>query len=209
MKNDWLTLSDVAQMLGIHPSTVRNWSDRGELPVHRTQGGHRRYLRREIELWLETQRADGLEEGDMHRVVQNALRNTRFQISEGRLDAEPWYAKLDQEAREHYRMSGRSLLQGLMGFLAAEGGSAAAEAHALGYEYAARGRRYGLSIADAAHAYLFFRNVLMESMLGVYEAASIRSPTAWADMFRKITIFTDEIMITLLETYEIYERGAR
>jgi excisionase family DNA binding protein len=79
MPNEWMSLSKVADLLGIHPSTVRNWSDQGVLPVHRTQGGHRRYLRSEIELWMQSQRAD--EPADVHLVVQNALRNTRVKIS--------------------------------------------------------------------------------------------------------------------------------
>ncbi len=201
----WLSLSDVAELLGIHPSTVRVWSDKGTLPVHRTQGGHRRYLRSELELWVQSQRSDGASEA--HLVVQNALKNTRFQISEGRLQAEAWYQKLDEEARAQYRRSGRQLLEGLFNFMASHGKEAAAEGRSLGYEYASRGRRYGLSTAEAMHAFLFFRNLLMDSMLTVYEAAAVQSPAAWSDMFRKINQFTDQILVTLLETYEAYERG--
>lgn len=204
---DWLSLSDVAGLLGVHPSTVRSWSDQGILPVHRTKGGHRRYLRSEIELWSQAQRSDKQHEADL--VVQNALRNTRFQISEGRINQEAWYLKLDEEAREQYRQSGRALLHGLIGYLTSHGDQAKAEARSLGYEYASRGRRCGLNVSDAAHAFLFFRNVLMESMLNVYEEAAVRSPRAWSDMFRKVNSFTDEIMITLMETYEIYERNNR
>jgi excisionase family DNA binding protein len=205
MSNEWLTLSDAAEILGVHPSTVRKWSDEGVLPVRRTQGGHRRYLRSEVELWLQSQRPD--EPDNLHLVVQSALRNTRFQISEGRLNEETWYTKLDENAREQYRKSGRTLMQGLIGFLASNGNSAKAEAQAVGFEYASRGKRYGLSIADAANAFLFFRNVLLESMLSMYEDASVRSPYAWSDMFRKVNAFTDHILITLLETYSAYERG--
>ncbi len=205
MPNQWLSLSDVAEVLGVHPSTVRNWSDQGMLPVHRTQGGHRRYLKTELDLWIQSQRPDGSNEAIL--VVQNALRTTRFQVSEGRLNAEGWYAKLDDDAREQYRRSGRTLLQGLGEFLAADEKKGAAEAHALGYEYASRGRRCGLSTAEAVNAFLFFRNVLLDSMLAVYEAASVQSPFAWSDMFRKINLFTDRILTTLLETYEAYERG--
>lgn len=204
MTPEWLSLSDVAEILGIHPSTVRVWSDKGVLPVHRTQGGHRRYLRNELDLWVQSQRAGGTNEA--HMVVHNALKNTRFQISEGHLAAEAWYSKLDDEAREQYRKSGRVLLEGLFSFLASDGKTAAAEAQALGYEYASRGRRYGLSAVEAVHAFLFFRNVLMDSMLAVYEAASVQSPTAWSGMFRKINEFTDQILVKLLETYEAYER---
>lgn len=173
--------------------------------MHRTQGGHRRYLRNEVELWLQTRRESG--SGEMGLVVQTALKNTRIQVSEGRLSAETWYTKLDEEAREQYRRSGRTMLQGLSGFLAANGKMAAAEAEALGYEYASRGRRYGLSALEAVQAFMFFRNVLIESMLSVYEAASVQSPLAWSDLFRKVNAFTDQILITLLETYEAYDRG--
>ncbi len=208
MSAKWLSLSDVAEILGVHPSTVRNWSDQGMLPVHRTQGGHRRYLRSELDLWMQAQYAGGADD-EAHLVVKNALRHTRMQISEGRLNAETWYAKLDEEARAQYRQSGRALLQGLTGYLASDEKNAGTESQALGYEYASRGHRYGLSVTEATHAFLFFRNLLMESMLTVYEAASVRSPHAWSEMFRKMNDFTDQIMITLLETYEAYQRGNR
>jgi len=81
MSGEWLSLSAVAELLGIHPSTVRAWSDQGVLPVHRTKGGHRRYLRREVDLWIQSQRTDGRDDVDL--VVQNALKNTRFQIRMG------------------------------------------------------------------------------------------------------------------------------
>lgn len=210
MPIEWLSLSKVATMLGVHPSTIRNWSDQGTIPVHRTQGGHRRYLRSEVELWIEAQRVhedDGI--SDIRLAMQSALKNTRFQVTEGRLNQEAWYQKLDDDARQQYRSSGRSLLQGLMNFLTSDQELAAAEAEALGYEYASRGRRYGMNSVEATHAFLFFRNVLMESMLAVYEAAAVRSPFAWSVMFRKMGEFTDKILITILETYEVYQRANR
>lgn len=207
MQSEWLGLSEVARMLGVHPSTVRNWCDRGHLPVHRTKGGHRRFRRSEVELWLLSQQADAPNEG--HLMVENALKRTRLQISEGRLESEAWYQKLDEEARAQYRQSGRNLLQGLVEYLSSDGEAAKAEARSLGYEYASRGWRYGLSCVEATHALLFFRTMLIESMLSVYESAAVRSPHAWSDMFRKVNAFTDQIQITLLETYEAYQRGNR
>jgi excisionase family DNA binding protein len=207
MSADWLSLSDVAALLGVHPSTVRSWSDQGILPVHRTHGGHRRYLRSEIDLWQQSQRTNGASEANL--VVQTALRTTRIQISEGRLQQEAWYCRLDDEARDQYRASGRLLLQGLIKYLTTSSDQGAAEAEALGFEYASRGRRFGLDSVEATHAFLFFRNVLIDSMLAVYEAAAVRSPHAWSDMFRKLNEFTDHILVTILETYEAYRRGER
>jgi excisionase family DNA binding protein len=205
MTDEWLSLSRVADILGVHPSTVRNWADQGRLPVHRTQGGHRRFRRSEVELCLQSQNAGHSLEVD--QVVQSALRKTRLQIGEGRLEAEPWYHKLDDEARQQYRQSGRELLQGLMVELASAGDDSQAEARALGYEYASRGNRRGMSCAEATHAFLFFRNILLEGMFSVYESAAVRSPQIWSDMFRKVQAFTDQILITLLETYQVYQRN--
>ena len=86
MVDEWLSLSEVASILGVHPSTVRSWSDQGHLPAHRTQGGHRRFRRSEVELWIQTHRDGGVDEG--HLVMQAALKNIRMQVSEGTLENE-------------------------------------------------------------------------------------------------------------------------
>jgi excisionase family DNA binding protein len=207
MAEEWLSLSKVASMLGVHPSTVRSWSDQGHLPAHRTQGGHRRFRRREVELWIQSHREDGLDEG--HLVVQAALKNIRVKVSEGRLESEGWYEKMDEDARNQYRHSGRALLQGLFESLSAEGEYDNSEARSLGFEYASRGWRQGLTAAEASLAFLFFRNVLLDAMLTVYQESTIQTPKAWSDIFRKIYRFTDQIQITLLETYDAYQRGKR
>jgi hypothetical protein len=142
-------------------------------------------------------------------VVQNALKKTRVQISEGGLEAEGWYRKLDREARDKYRQSGRHLMQGLIAYLSADGDEADAEARSLGYEYATRGRRYELSVSDATQAFLFFRNTLLDALLGIYEAAVVRSPETLSGMFRRINAFTDRILITIMETYEAFERAKK
>ncbi len=202
MSDDWLSLSEAAELLGVHPSTVRNWANDGRLPVHRTQGGHRRFRQSEVELWMQSQRVDGPKEARL--VVKSALMRTRFQISEGRLEAEQWYQKLDQPARDQYRRTGRALLQGLTAYLASERDRGESEARALGYEYASIARRQGLSSVDATDAFLFFRKLLLESMMAVFEAAAISSPEAWGDMLRKINAFTDQVLLTLLETLEAF-----
>jgi excisionase family DNA binding protein len=208
MAEEWLSLHEAAEMIGVHPSTVRSWADQGMIPVHRTQGGHRRFRRDDIQLWLHSRQFNG--RIDPALLGQNMLRRTRMQIGEGHLEGEDWYRKLDPESREQYRQSGRSLLQGLLAHLGNDREEGMqVEARSLGYEYASRGQRCGLSGVEAAHAFLFFRTSLLESMMSVYEDAGVRSPQVWTEMFRKVTSFTDNIMITLLETYEAYQRGNR
>lgn len=206
MTDEWLSLSNAAKMLGVHPSTVRLWSDKGVLPVHKTQGGHRRYRRSEISLWAQTNSKSWAEALSPEGMIQEIVRNVRMQISEGRIESESWYQKLDDEARIQYRASARSLFQGLMTYVVTDGEEAAAEAYAIGYEYASRARRYQLNYVDAAKAFLFFRDALVESVIKVYTEANVPSKQA-TEMYARIHTFTDEILISLLETYRKLENA--
>jgi excisionase family DNA binding protein len=199
----WLSLREAAGLLGVHPSTVRIWSDKGLLPVYRTQGGHRRFKQSEVLLWANTSRKQ--QTLDPANVIQAAVRNIRLQISEGRLEAESWYQKLDETARTQYRQSAHALFQGLFNYLAAEGESAASEAHSIGYEYASRARRYGLNTVDAARAFLFFRDALLQAVIQVYQEANVPSGHAWGEILHKVNAFTDMILLHLLETYQAME----
>jgi excisionase family DNA binding protein len=59
--DDLLPLSAVAEALGVSPSTVRRLADQGALPGTRTEGGHRRFLRADVQrLARERRRAPSL-----------------------------------------------------------------------------------------------------------------------------------------------------
>jgi len=203
--DDWLSLSEAAKQLGVHPSTVRAWADHGYLPSQRTQGGHRRFRRSDVEMCMHTRWESSTPEATS--VYTNVLRNTRVQISESNLEAEKWYRKMDDEAREQYRLSGRSLVQGLIGHLTISDAGLDAEARSLGYEYASRGQRVGLTSVEAAHAFQFFRTAVMDAILTAYENADVHSPQIWAELCRKINSFSDLIIITLLDTYEAFQHS--
>ncbi len=207
MPGNWLSLREVSEILGIHPSTVRNWADQGVLPVHRTQGGHRRFQRAEMELWMQAQRMHKPE--DSEGIIQNALSFARFQISEAHLEQQRWYQKIDQTGRAAYRKSGRILVQGLIRSQALDDNAARAEARVIGVDYASNGRRFGLTMLEAVQAFLFFRDVLQEAAYHAYESAAIQSPYAWGDMFRNISVFTDRILLTLIETYQAYDKNGQ
>ena len=196
--NEFISLKDAAAIIGVHPSTVRLWTDKGILPAHRTPGGHRRYRRADVELWAENSRRGGLEPEAM---MQSAVRNVRVRIAEGQLEAQAWYQKLDSDARAQYRQSAHSLFQGLMAFLAASRDDASSESHAIGFEYASRARRYQLSYVEAAQAFLFFRNTLIESVVHAYREANV----PFDEMLHRMHAFTDEILVSLLQTYQKLE----
>jgi excisionase family DNA binding protein len=196
---EWLGLTAAAQMLGIHPSTLRVWADKGDIPSHRTAGGHRRFKRAELEVWAAARRTS--QPSELQVVVQNAIGRTRLELADGRLRQEVWYQKLNEEQRTRYREGSRRLMRELVHSSQLEPAQSEAEAHVLGSEYARIGRQAGLSLKEAVAAYLFFREFLFESIFNVYETAGVRSSNAWGDMRRKVSGFTNQVLLALIETY--------
>lgn len=80
----FLTTSEVADLLGVHSSTVKRWTDAEELGSHKTEGGHRRIY---LQAVLEFARARGEEtfldpfqpyESHVWLAVRDAIRHDDF-----------------------------------------------------------------------------------------------------------------------------------
>jgi excisionase family DNA binding protein len=52
-KSSYLLPGEVAEVLQVSPKTVTRWAKEGKLPSRRTLGGHRRYVRADIESLVE------------------------------------------------------------------------------------------------------------------------------------------------------------
>src|SRR5690606_16120902 len=102
-ESEWVSLRQAAEMLGVHPATVRNWADKGDLPSRRTPGGHRRFRKNDLLQYAETQ--GELQPLEVQVIIQNALGQTRMQV--GALNTEAWYANMSESTREEMRSQGR------------------------------------------------------------------------------------------------------
>ncbi len=69
--SDWLTLGQAAKFLGVAQSTIRKWSDNGRVPAFYTPGGHRRYRRHDLELFLDRSGPGGRTAGPLVLVVDD------------------------------------------------------------------------------------------------------------------------------------------
>ena len=118
MDSDWINLSEAADLLGVHPATVRAWADKGELPMQRTPGGHRRFHRAEVAARAAT--PDRSQTSGIQLVVQNMVGRARLELSEGALNDERWYQRLDEPSRQELRQIGHRLLQLFLGYLTQE-----------------------------------------------------------------------------------------
>ena len=205
-EDEWLSLSEAAELLGMHPATVRLWADRNELPSRRTNGGHRRFRRSDIEARLR-QDAERKPRPTAQLLVQSVLGRVRFAFTDGTLKTLSWYEHFDDSALEAYRSLGRRVLELLLRAL--NDGTPAeelrAEAELLGIEYGSVTRNSNVPVADAVRAFLYFRSLVDESVIQLAEVQGVRDhpDIPWAESLYQIQALTNEILPSLIEAAQV------
>jgi excisionase family DNA binding protein len=75
---EWLTLGQAATYLGVAQSTIRKWSDSGRLPAFYTPGGHRRFRRGDLDVFLSGSRGIPVRGTPLVLIVDDDARMREF-----------------------------------------------------------------------------------------------------------------------------------
>jgi excisionase family DNA binding protein len=197
---EWLSLREAANLLGMHPATVRSWADRNEIPSRRTSGGHRRFRRTDVEARLreETQTEPG---PAALLLIQSVLGRIRFAFTDGTLNTFPWYQHFDVVARDGYRQLGRQLLDLLLRtFNGTNKDALTHEIVELGLAYGRITRQSHIPVADAVRAFLYFRTLVDKGILQLVEVRGNHSQDIpWAESLYQIQAITNELLPALIE----------
>ncbi|MBV9228406.1 MAG: helix-turn-helix domain-containing protein [Chloroflexi bacterium] len=199
--DEWLSLREAAEILGMHPATVRLWADRNELPSRRTSGGHRRFRRADIEARLR-QETEPKPDPAAQLLIQSVMGRIRFAFTDGSLKTLPWYEHFDENARDAYRLLGRRVLDLLLRALsdAADTDTLQQEAMQLGIEYGSITCKSHVPVADAVRAFLYFRTLFDEVVLQLAEVRGGREQDIpWVESLYQIQAITNEILPALIE----------
>lgn len=209
MNDTLLSLSEAAERLGVHPTTLRRWADAGSIQVVLTPGGHRRFSSAEVNRRILALSEEDSKVGAGPGTAQNSapaqLRESVIQKtrSEATHQNAPWM-QLSEEDREEKRVLGRQLMGLLMQYLAApddDGGEFLAEARAIGRIHAKSARQSGMKLSDVVRATQFFRDNIVESAVLLPESVQAK-PDARARMHRRLNGFLNEIQLAITEVYQ-------
>lgn len=161
---EWLTLREACRLLDVSDTTLRQWADAGHLRVYRTPGGHRRFLRQDVELLTQTAR----QSAELAREDSGegpALRRIRRRLSQNSVTHQPWFQAVEPEGHDRMRLFGRRLLS----LLLQETGprrrkqELLAEARMLGQEYGSEMLERNVALTDSVEAFIFFRTMVLDS----------------------------------------------
>ena len=200
--SEWVSLRRAAEILGVHPATVRNWADKGEIVARRTPGGHRRFRRTDL-IHYAQQQEEEMQPVEVRIIIQNALGQARMQVGEGTITNLAWYETMSEKARAAMRSLGRETLEGLRTYLA-EGAQDRdlSRAITLGQEYAHQLSEEGLTLPQTMRGFFYFGDFVVNSILTWSEITPPRNATEWAELLRKVNDFMHALLLSIAEYYE-------
>ena len=188
-KSQWLSLRDACRLLDVSDTTLRQWADSGYLRVYRTPGGHRRFLRDDVDAFANAP-GQAQEQGREDAIEGSALRKIRRRLSREDMVKQSWYQSVEEEGKVRMRLFGRRLLS----LLLQETGprrrrqELLEEAHLLGREYGTEMSERGVTLKDTIEAFVFFRTMVLDST----------NPGSWT----RIIEAADRVLVGVADSYE-------
>jgi excisionase family DNA binding protein len=188
-KSQWLSLRDACRLLDVSNTTLRQWADNGYVRVYRTPGGHRRFLRDDVESFANAPE-QAKEQGREDAIEDSALRKIRRSLSRNDVVKQSWYQSVEEEGKDRMRLFGRRLLS----LLLQESGprrrrqELLEEAHMVGREYGTEMSERGVSLKDTIEAFVFFRTMVLDST----------NSGAW----NRIIEAADRVLVGMADSYQ-------
>ena len=196
----WLSLQEASRMLGVHPSTLRQWADAGKIHTVRTPGAHRRFAETDVRALLEP---EILEPSGIQLLVQSPLGRSRLEVSGGKLSDQKWYQRLDEPAKAEHRELGRKLLPLVMQYLTQPSDRATIpdEARSLARTFGEHSLVNRLTVTEAASAFLYFQDFLVDGVTKMSKTGGQGINIDLVGICQQINHFTNDILIAMLQIY--------
>lgn len=200
-QQQWLTLKDASEFLGVHFTTLRLWADSGEIRVFRTPGGHRRFSLGDLRRFLEERAHQALTLNE-EKLVATAVGLVRKEMQSAPAEQAHWHYPLDEAANQSRRNRGRQLFALAIAYVLkpAQRPRLLEEGRKLGQEYGHEAAASKLGLAATGRAVRFFRSQLVQAIHSQENPELVD-----ADDLRiqaQLDQFLDEVLYAVLDGYE-------
>lgn len=200
---DWLSLSDAAEVLGVHPGTLRRWADKGEITCSRTPGGHRRFSGDIINNFIESHMNTHPVSVGHETIIEGIVTRTHHEVQIEDPKSQKWYSAFNANDRELHKDKSRYLLSLILQYvLRIQGrGPLLKQVAEIGWDFGSDARKHGLSLVEMVKAFFFFRETLLKAMRpgfvsrGQYDLKDIH-------IHRSLREILDHIFFAAIEGYE-------
>lgn len=199
---EWLRLSEAADYLGVHFTTIRRWSDAGQLPCMKTPGGRRRFQRSDLDRFLRR----SMQTGSDHQLLlpnHKARPEIIREIRQLGLKDEAWYARISPEHQHLMAQSGRRLVGTLMQYSSRDENNELylQQGKKLAKNYGLLCKESGLSEIQTMKTFVNIRHSIVDSLCEAGMVVQDSGEDTWR-IYRRVNYFLDAVMLTILETFQ-------
>ncbi|MBS3750922.1 MAG: helix-turn-helix domain-containing protein [Anaerolineales bacterium] len=201
-ENAWLRLSEAADYLGVHFTTLRRWTDEGEVPCIRTPGGRRRFNKSALDAFLKNSH----QEKRTTSIAKTDLPDPSYiikQVKHHGIQGKKWLHHLDDTQRSRMRSDGRKLTAILMQYTSRrEGGEDfLKEGQRLASHYGQVCRQVGFTMLETVQAFISIRRSIIDSLYETDMLIGSPDEQTW-QLYHRVDNFLDVVLLAMLETFQ-------
>jgi excisionase family DNA binding protein len=197
----WLDLSEAAEYVGVHFTTLRRWADAGDVPCIRTPGGRRRFQAGDLDRFMEGLRQTARSLA-MMPLESRALDIARQELKASYEQQGQVLAHFGEEQRARFKGSGQKLLGLLIQYSSRSDNGEAflEEAKRLAADYGALCCQAGLSVTDTVKTFLFFGHSMLNT---VQQAGALNGPhdEEGYRLYQRMNVFLEAVLLATVESY--------
>jgi len=199
-KKTWLSLSEAAEILGVHFTTLRRWADAGQIPCAKTPGGRRRFRIEIVEQFLRQQHQPSEQ---LPALLENRLvDHARHDVKGLNPLTETWFNLLSPEQRLELRQTGSRLTALLMQYSnrPASGEAYLEEGKRIAGNYGSICFQAGLPFIQTIRAFQFFQRSILDA---VHETSFLKDIGDQRNhqLYARTSHFFDETLLAVVSQY--------
>ncbi len=199
---NWLNLTEAADRLGVHFTTLRRWADAGEIEFIRTPGGVRRFSVEALDQFIEQRQKGSSAPPSNLAIVHQVSEIVEQKTIHPERRSRPWMARLTESQRNYLRGTGNRLMALIMQYSSRDTGTEIylEEGRKISREYGDICFQIGMSISETVEAFLMFRRPILEA---VHDASALNGfgDTESVKIYQKTMSFLDDILTATVEQY--------
>jgi excisionase family DNA binding protein len=196
-----LGITQAAKILGVHPLTVRNWTDKGHLPYFRTPGGHRRFRQEDLEAFLIQINRNPSTDVAMVAIARQAVKAALIanQTEDSNLS---WQRAMPDNQRDAMRSIGRNLLGLVIQYVAGTADEVILKrGRQIGHTYGSFARQQAMSISETVATFNFFRDTIIDA---TFEASAQEAglDASNPQLYQRLNYFMNEVLLATVQSAE-------
>lgn len=201
-QSEWMRLSEASDYIGVHFTTLRRWSDAGEMPCFKTPGGRRRFRKSDLNAFLQQ-----IQENPQDKLktlfTESGKPEIVREIQALNLHDASWYGQISQEDRRQMAKHGRNLIGTLMQYAGrSEGGELyLQQGKKLAEGYGQLCQQSGFSMIQTVQTFVMIRHSIVDSLCEAGIVVKDSGEETWK-IYQRVNNFLDIIMLTILDSFQ-------